>query len=67
MRERSRPEAIERLKRSLALQVAKRESIQVEKVAVEARVKELMAQYAEQDIDIDNSRGGRRRTLTEKS
>jgi trigger factor len=57
MRERSRPEAIERLKRSLALQeVAKRESIQVEKAAVETRVKELMAQYAEQDIDIDRLR-----------
>ena len=52
MRERSRPEAIERLKRSLALQeVAKRESIQLEPTAVETRVKELMAQYSGQDID----------------
>lgn len=54
LRERSRPEAIERLKRSQALkEVAKRESIQVEPEAVEARVKELMAEYAGQDIDQD--------------
>lgn len=54
LRERSRPEAIERLKRTLALQeVAKRESIQVEQGAVAARVKELMAQYKGKDIDAD--------------
>jgi trigger factor len=54
LRERSRPEAIERIKRLLALQeVAKRESIQIEPGAVEARVKELMAQYAGKDIDVD--------------
>ena len=52
LRERSRPEAIERLKRSLALQeVAKRESIQIEPAAVEARVKELLQQYSDRDID----------------
>lgn len=57
LRERSRPDAIERLRRSLALgEVAKRESIQVEPVEVEARVKELMAQYADKDIDLDRLR-----------
>jgi trigger factor len=54
LRQRSRPEAIDRLKRSLALQeVAKKESIEVEPAAVEARVKELMAEYSGQDIDRD--------------
>jgi trigger factor len=54
LRQRSRPEAIDRLKRSLALQeVAKKESIEVEPAAVEARVKELMAEYSGQDIDQD--------------
>jgi trigger factor len=57
LRERSRPEAIEGLRRSLALQeVAKRESIQVSTEEVEARVKELMEQYAEKDIDLDRLR-----------
>lgn len=57
LRSRSRPEAIERLKRSLALQeVAKRESIAVEPAAVEARVKELLQQYADKDIDQDRLR-----------
>jgi len=57
LRERSRPEAIDRLKRVLALrEVAKRESIQVEKEAVEARVKELMTQYAGKDIDVERLR-----------
>ncbi len=52
MRQRSRPEAIDRLKRSLALQeVAKRESIKVEPAEIEARVQELMQQYSGQDID----------------
>ena len=54
LRQRSRPEAIDRLKRSLALQeVAKKESIEVEPAAIEARVKELMAEYSGQDIDRD--------------
>lgn len=57
MRARSRPEAIERIKRSLALQeVAKRESISVEPEAVDSRVKELMAQYSDRDVDPDRLR-----------
>lgn len=54
LRERSRPEAIERLRRSQALrEVAKRESLQVEPAAVEARIKELMAEYSGQDVDMN--------------
>lgn len=58
LRERSRPEAIENLKRSLALQeVAKRESLAVSESEVEARIKELMAQYSgKEDIDLDRLR-----------
>lgn len=53
-RERSRPDAILNLKRTLALrEVALRESIQVDKEASAARIKELMKQYAGQEIDVD--------------
>ncbi|WP_414543518.1 trigger factor [Nostoc sp. CCY0012] len=52
LRERSRDEAIERLKRSLGLrEVGKRESIELTPDEIEARVKELLEQYADQDID----------------
>lgn len=52
LRERSRDEAIERLKQSLGLlEVAKRESIEVTPEEVEARVAEIMEQYAEQEVD----------------
>ncbi|WP_066375753.1 trigger factor [Anabaena sp. CA = ATCC 33047] len=54
LRERSRDEALERLKRSLALQeVAKRESIEVTPAEIQARVTELLAQYPDEDIDED--------------
>lgn len=57
LRERSRPEAIDSIKRTLALQeVAKRESIEVDKAAIEARFTEVMAQYADKDKDIDQER-----------
>jgi trigger factor len=57
LRERSRPEAVERLKRSLALrEVGKRESISVQPEEIEARVNELMQQYAGQDVDEDRLR-----------
>ena len=57
LRERSRPEAIERIKRTMALgEVAKRESISVEPAAIEAKVKELMEQYQERDIDPERLR-----------
>jgi trigger factor len=57
LRERSRDEAIERLKRSLALlEVSKRESITVTPEEVETKVAELMEQYADQDVDPDRMR-----------
>lgn len=58
LRDRSKPEAIERLKRSLALQeIGKRESITVTSEEVEARVIELMAEYADQELDENRLRG----------
>lgn len=57
LRERSRGEAIERIKRSLALrEIGKRESIEVSADEIEARVKELMEQYAQKDVDEDRLR-----------
>ncbi|WP_026733523.1 trigger factor [Fischerella sp. PCC 9605] len=54
LRQRSRDEAIDRLKRSLALEeIGKRESIQVSDEEIAARVKELMEQYSGQDVDED--------------
>jgi pimeloyl-ACP methyl ester carboxylesterase len=52
-----RPEAIDRIKRSLALQeVAKRESLQAEPATVDERVKELLTQYKDQEIDRERLR-----------
>lgn len=57
LRERSRDEAIERLKRSLGLrEVGKRESIELTPEEIQARVNELMEQYADQDIDPERLR-----------
>jgi trigger factor len=57
LREQARPEAIERLKRTIALgEVAKRESIAVEPEAVEAKLNEILADYSGQDIDVDRLR-----------
>lgn len=54
MRERSRPDAIARIKRTLALaEIAKREAIKVEPEAVEERVKSLMEQYGKQKQKVD--------------
>lgn len=54
LRDRSSSEAIDRLKRSLALrEIGKRESLKIEPEAVEARVKELLLEYGEKDIDLD--------------
>ncbi|MGJ3252449.1 MAG: trigger factor [Elainellaceae cyanobacterium] len=54
MRARSRPEAITRLRRTLALgEVAKQESIQVEPDAVKAKVDEIMANLSDRDVDRD--------------
>ncbi|NJM70494.1 MAG: trigger factor [Scytonema sp. RU_4_4] len=57
LRERSRGEAIERIKRSLALrEIGKRESIQVSADEIKARVKELMEQYSNRDVDEERLR-----------
>lgn len=54
MRERSRPDAIARIKRTLALaEIAQREEIKVEPEAVEERVKTLMQQYSNQKQKVD--------------
>lgn len=52
LRDRSRPDAIVRLKQSLALQeIAKRESLTVEPEAIQAKIKELMEQLSGQNVD----------------
>lgn len=57
LRQRSRPEAIDSIKRTLALQeVAKRESITVDSAAIEARFNEVMAEFADKDVDQDRLR-----------
>ncbi|MES1025645.1 trigger factor [Gloeocapsa sp. BRSZ] len=57
LRENSRPEAIERLRSALALQeIARRESIKVEKSEVEAKAKEILTQYSNEDIDVNRLR-----------
>ncbi len=54
LRERSRPEAIDRLQRTLALrEVGERESIKASSEEIEARIKEIMEEYSEQDVDPD--------------
>lgn len=58
MRERSRPEALDRLKRTLALgEVAKQESIEVEEADVQARMNEMMAEVQDpQAVDPERLR-----------
>jgi len=52
MQQQTRPDAIVRLKQSLALQeVAKRESLAVEPEAIEARIKEWMEQLSGHNVD----------------
>ncbi|MBW4466987.1 MAG: trigger factor [Pegethrix bostrychoides GSE-TBD4-15B] len=57
LREQARPEALERLKRTLALgEVAKRESVEIEDEAIEAKVAETLVEYAGQDVDEERLR-----------
>ncbi|MBW4632082.1 MAG: trigger factor [Iphinoe sp. HA4291-MV1] len=57
LRERSRGEAVERIKRSLTLrEIGNRESIEVSADEIRARVKELMEQYSQKDVDEDRLR-----------
>ncbi|NER30251.1 MAG: trigger factor, partial [Symploca sp. SIO1C4] len=57
MRERTRPDAINRLKQSLALEeISKRESLTVEPEAIDKKVEELMEQFSGQDVDSERVR-----------
>ncbi|NEO14491.1 MAG: trigger factor [Moorea sp. SIO4G2] len=57
LRERSRPDAIQSLRQSLALkEVAKRESLTLEDSEIEAKSQELMKQLAGQEVDPDRLR-----------
>ncbi|MBW4520836.1 MAG: trigger factor [Scytolyngbya sp. HA4215-MV1] len=52
LRERSREDAIARIRRTLALgEIAKKESIQVEPAAVTKRIQEVIAQYGSTQLD----------------
>ncbi|MCZ2205679.1 trigger factor [Cylindrospermopsis raciborskii] len=54
-RENIRPSAIEDLKRDLAIrEIAKRESITVDKEEVEKKAAEMLQQYSSEDIDVKN-------------
>lgn len=58
LREQARPEAIKRLKRTMALgEIAKAQSIKVEPSEVDAKVKEFLENQPSQDIDVDRLRG----------
>ncbi|MDX2098031.1 MAG: trigger factor, partial [Leptolyngbyaceae cyanobacterium bins.59] len=53
LRQRLRPEAIERIKRTLALgEVAKKESLTADEAAVQARINEIKQDYKEGEIDL---------------
>lgn len=53
LRERSREDAIARLRRTLALgEVAKKESLKVDDADVTARIQEVLAQYNSKDLDL---------------
>lgn len=57
LRDQARPEALNRLKRTLALgEVAKQESIKVEAAEIQTKVDEMLAEYAGQDIDVNRLR-----------
>ena len=54
LRERSRPEALDRLQRTLALrEVGERESIKTTPEEIESRKKEVMEEYSGEDVDPD--------------
>ncbi|MDX2213859.1 MAG: hypothetical protein SFY66_11290, partial [Oculatellaceae cyanobacterium bins.114] len=57
LREQSRPEAIARIQRTMALgEVAKRESLKVEPAEIEAKVTEMLNDFAGQDVDMNRLR-----------
>lgn len=57
LREQARPEALTRLRRTMVLgEIAKQESIAVDAAAVQAKVDEMLVEYAGQDVDPDRLR-----------
>ncbi|NES95987.1 MAG: trigger factor [Desertifilum sp. SIO1I2] len=58
LRQQSRPEALKRIKRALTLaEIAKRESLSVEAEAIDAKVQEIMTEYAgRQELDPERLR-----------
>jgi trigger factor len=69
LRERSRDEAIDHLKRSLALQeVIKRESITVSPEDIEAKIKQIKQEYSDQELDEEKLQSAvENELLTEKT
>ncbi|MBW4541739.1 MAG: trigger factor [Myxacorys chilensis ATA2-1-KO14] len=57
LKERSRPDAIERIKRTLALgEVAKREDLKVEDAELNERVREVLTELSDRDVDPERLR-----------
>jgi trigger factor len=57
MKQRSRPDAINRLKKSLALEeIAKRESLEPQPDEIDAKVKEVTEQFAGQEVNLNRLR-----------
>jgi len=57
MRGQARPEAIDRIKRGLTLRaISQRESIQVSETEVELKLTEVLAEFRDENIDIDQVR-----------
>jgi trigger factor len=57
LRNQARPEAITRIQRTLALgEIAKQQSIEVEASAIEAKMNEVLAEYAGQEQEIDRNK-----------
>jgi trigger factor len=57
LREQARPEAINRLRRTMALgEVAKQQSLKVEAEEITAKAQELIAQYEDQELDMQRVR-----------
>jgi trigger factor len=68
LKERSRPEALEQLQRSLALlEVAKRESLEPDEAAIEAKEKELLEELKEQKVDPQKLRAFIREDLSKEN
>lgn len=57
LRQQARPESITRIQRTLALgEIAKQQALEVEASAIEAKMNEILAEYAGQDREIDTDR-----------